>query len=115
MPSFEPFASTTETVKRTRPLGSVAFGCADRGLEHSAGRRRERESFSNIAFETNFSRRNLAERDDRRLVALGLDERSGAGRELTGAASGQDAESKAIVDELDTVLERDGRHGTLGT
>ena len=112
--SFEPFASAVPAVKRVWPLGSVDLGRADRGLEHSTGRERSGERFSNIAFETDLPRRNLAERDDRRLVALGLDKRRGAGRELPGAARGQDAEGKAIVDELGTVLDGDASHANLG-
>jgi hypothetical protein len=38
----------------------------------------------------------------------------GAGRELPGAASGEDAESEAVVDELDAVLDGDAGHGNLG-
>ena len=107
-------SSAVPAVKWVRTTRPVDLGRADRGLEHSAGGRRAGERFPDIGFEADLSGRHLAERDDGRLVALGVDMGGGAGRELPGAASRENTEGEAVVDEPDAVLDGDASHGNLG-
>jgi len=105
---------TFRSPERISPLGLVALGGGDCGLERSSGWRRSGERLPDVPFEADLSERNLAKRDDRCLVALRIDVGSCAGRELPGPASRQDAKGKAIVDVLDAILDGDAGHADLG-
>src|SRR5262249_61730856 len=107
-------ASAAPAAERVGSLGSIDLGRFDRGLENAPLGRRFGERCPDVPFETDFPGRHLAEGDHRRLVALGLDERGGAGRELAGAASAQDAEGEAVVDGLGAVLDGAASHENLG-
>src|SRR5437867_8816792 len=55
----------------------------------------------------------LAQRDHGRLVAVGLDQRRGAGAELARAISGGERELEAVGDPLETVVDGDAGHGWI--
>ena len=82
-------------MERVRALGAVDLGRAHRGLEDATLRRRLGQGGANVTLEPDLAGRDLSQRDDGRLVALGLDQRRGAGGQLTGAAGGEDAEGEA--------------------
>src|SRR3954471_4912664 len=60
-----------------------------------------------------FSRRDLAQRDDRGLVAVGLDHGRGAGAELAGAIVCCEGKLKAVADALQAIVDGDAGHGTF--
>src|ERR1700674_1555469 len=59
------------------------------------------------------ARGDLAQRDDRRLVLVGLHERSGTQRDLARAVGCRERELEAVGEELDAVVDRDTRHEYL--
>src|SRR6476620_2221491 len=61
----------------------------------------------------NFSRRDLAQRDHRRLVAVGLDHGRGAGAELAGAVGRGEGEMEAVVDAFQAIVDCDSGHVTF--
>src|SRR3970282_2304229 len=58
--------------------------------------------------------RDLAQRDDRELVAVGLDERRGAGAELARAVGRRQRELEAIGDSLEAIVDGNSGHGFPG-
>src|SRR5438105_10912633 len=78
-------------------------------LDLESGTRRHGVSLQH--FGADLAGGDLAQRDHRRLVAVRLDERRGAGAELARAIGGGQRELEAVGDSLQAIVDGDASHG----